>query len=190
MNVRSKEKRKLILDATMELIAEYGLHNTPMSQVSIRSGVSVGTIYHYFSSKEEIINTLYIEMKKESLDVAFHAYTKSASYKKRFFQIWMNYFDYLIANPLKLSFVEQCSTSPLITEETREATIRYYAPLIEFIEEGIKSQHLKKMEMELLLSLISGSLVSSAKLQLSGSFAFSDKHKRLAAESCWDGLKR
>ncbi len=189
MNVQSTDKKQRILNATMELIAENGLHNTPMSQVSKRSKVSAGTIYHYFESKEEIINHLYLDLKKEIIDSAFHNYDRETPYQQRFFLVWRNFFDYLISKSHQLSFIEQCSTSPLISDKAKEAGHHYMKPLGEFTQEGIETGNLKKMDIQLIISLIYGSIVSTAKLQISGSLEITDEHREVAAQSCWDGLK-
>lgn len=189
MNVQSKDKKQRILDATLALIAENGLHATPMSQISKRSNVSAGTIYHYFSSKEEIINHLYIDMKKAIADAAFRGYDIQSPYQERFLLMWQNSLNYLISQPAQLSFVEQCSISPLISAEAQEASSRYLAPVIGFITEGIESGNLKNMDLQLILSLINGTIVSTAKLQLSGLLDITDEHQSAAAQVCWDGIK-
>ncbi|MEM9540044.1 MAG: TetR/AcrR family transcriptional regulator [Cyanobacteria bacterium P01_E01_bin.42] len=189
MNIQSDDKKQRILDATMELIAENGLHATPMSQIIKRSKVSAGTIYHYFSNKEALINHLYLDLKKEMMDAAFRGYDIQTPYRERFLLIWCNTFNYLISKQRHLSFLEQCSTSPLISPEVKEAGNRYFAASLGFVTEGIESGHLKKMDLQLMLSLIYGSILSIAKLQLSGDLAITDEHRKAAALSCWDGLK-
>jgi AcrR family transcriptional regulator len=160
-----------------------------MSQVSKRSGVSPGTIYHYFESKDDIINHLYLEKKKKIMNVIFKDYNKKSSYKERFFLIWRNYYNYLVENPLQLSFIEQCSTSPLISEKTKEESRQYYMPLIEFTEEGITSGIYKKTDLMLILHFVHGSVVSTAKLQFTGMVEIDEELRETAAQFCWDGLK-
>lgn len=173
----------------MELIAENGLHNTPMSRVIKRSGVSAGAIYNYFPSKEAIITQLYLDLKTEIIQAVLRDYDIHNSFKARFFQIWRNMFKYLISNAEKMSFVEQCSTSPLIPESAREAGKKTIAPLNGFILEGIQSGILKQIDLDLLFSLIYGSLLSAAKLQLSGSKHLDDSMVETAIQCCWDGIK-
>jgi AcrR family transcriptional regulator len=160
-----------------------------MSQVSKRSGVSPGTIYHYFESKDDIIDHLYLEKKKEIMNAIFKDYNPNASFKERFFLIWRNYYNYLIENPSQLSFVEQCSTSPLISEKTKEESTKYYMPLIEFMEEGIKSGITKNSDLMLILHFIHGSVISTAKLHFSGMVEIDDELRETAIQFCWDGLK-
>jgi AcrR family transcriptional regulator len=188
MNVRSKDKKQLILEATLALIAENGLHATPMSQISKRSGVSAGTIYHYFPSKEALINELYVDLKQVIAAAAFRGYNIQAPYPERFLLVWRNSLDYLISSPMQLSFIEQCSISPVISTEAKAASNKYLAPVIGFITEGIELGQLKKMDIQLMLTLINSAVVGTAKLQLSGALEITDEHREAAARACWDGV--
>ena len=189
MNVRLNDKKQRIFAATMELVAENGLHATPMAQISKRSHVSAGAIYHYFPSKEAIINELYLEIKKDMVAATFQGYNIQKPYPERFMQIWHNALDYFLTQPLQLSFTEQCATSPWISAAVRAEVSRHFAPLTGFVAEGIESGQLKPLEIPLLLALIHSSIVAIANLQTSGQ-AIDNKQRQLAAQVCWDGVKR
>ncbi|NEW04744.1 TetR/AcrR family transcriptional regulator [Paenibacillus sp. SYP-B3998] len=51
------ERRNEILDAAMELFNTKGYEHTSVSDIVKKVGVSQGTFYYYFKSKEEIANT-------------------------------------------------------------------------------------------------------------------------------------
>ena len=51
------EKYQRILDAAVEVIAENGYFNSPVSAIAKRAGVADGTIYLYFKSKDEVLRT-------------------------------------------------------------------------------------------------------------------------------------
>jgi TetR/AcrR family transcriptional regulator, fatty acid metabolism regulator protein len=55
------DKRRLILDAAIRVFARRGFHHCRVSDVADEAGVAYGLVYHYFSSKEEILNTLFAE---------------------------------------------------------------------------------------------------------------------------------
>jgi TetR/AcrR family transcriptional regulator, fatty acid metabolism regulator protein len=55
------DKRRLILDAAVRVFARRGFHHCRVSDVADEAGVAYGLVYHYFSSKEEILNTLFLE---------------------------------------------------------------------------------------------------------------------------------
>ena len=51
------EKYQRILDAAVEVIAEHGYFNSPVSAIAARAGVADGTIYLYFKSKGDMLRT-------------------------------------------------------------------------------------------------------------------------------------
>ena len=62
------DKRRLILDAAITVFAQRGFHHCRVSDVADEAGVAYGLVYHYFSSKEEILNTLFAERWQLMLD--------------------------------------------------------------------------------------------------------------------------
>jgi TetR/AcrR family transcriptional regulator, fatty acid metabolism regulator protein len=55
------EKRRVILDAAMRVFARQGFHTCRVSDIADEAGVAYGLVYHYFSSKDEILDTLFLE---------------------------------------------------------------------------------------------------------------------------------
>jgi TetR/AcrR family fatty acid metabolism transcriptional regulator len=53
----ANEKYQRILDAAVEVIAENGYFNSPVSAIAARAGVADGTIYLYFKSKDDVLRT-------------------------------------------------------------------------------------------------------------------------------------
>jgi TetR/AcrR family fatty acid metabolism transcriptional regulator len=62
------DKRRQILDAAIRVFATRGFHACRVSDVADEAGVAYGLVYHYFGSKEEILNTLFTERWQVMLD--------------------------------------------------------------------------------------------------------------------------
>jgi TetR/AcrR family transcriptional regulator, fatty acid metabolism regulator protein len=62
------DKRRVILDAGVRVFAKRGFHHCRVSDVADEAGVAYGLVYHYFRSKEEILNTLFLERWQIMLD--------------------------------------------------------------------------------------------------------------------------
>ena len=62
------DKRRMILDAAVRVFARRGFHHCRVSDVADEAGVAYGLVYHYFDSKEEILNTLFLERWQIMLD--------------------------------------------------------------------------------------------------------------------------
>jgi len=56
-----EERRSQILDAALDAFAQKGLHDTKVSEIAARAGVSQGTVYWYFDSKEELFKAVFTD---------------------------------------------------------------------------------------------------------------------------------
>ena len=71
------DKRNLILDTTLSLLSENGFHGTPISLIAEKANIGAGTIYRYFKNKEELINELFIEIKRRIINMKIERTTMS-----------------------------------------------------------------------------------------------------------------
>jgi len=55
------DKRRVILDAAVRVFARQGFHACRVSDIADEAGVAYGLVYHYFASKDEVLNTLFLE---------------------------------------------------------------------------------------------------------------------------------
>jgi TetR/AcrR family transcriptional regulator, fatty acid metabolism regulator protein len=54
-----QEKRRQILDAAVRAFARKGYHACRVSEIAEEAGVAYGLVYHYFGSKEELLETIF-----------------------------------------------------------------------------------------------------------------------------------
>ena len=55
------DKRRVILDAAVRVFASQGFHTCRVADIADEAQVAYGLVYHYFSSKEEILDTLFVD---------------------------------------------------------------------------------------------------------------------------------
>jgi TetR/AcrR family transcriptional regulator, fatty acid metabolism regulator protein len=63
------EKRRLILDAAVRVFARRGFNQCRVSDIADEAGVAYGLVYPYFRSKDEVLDTLFLERWNVMLDV-------------------------------------------------------------------------------------------------------------------------
>ena len=56
---KEREKRRLILRAAITVFARSGYHTSRVSDVAKEAGVAYGLVYHYFGSKEDLLETVF-----------------------------------------------------------------------------------------------------------------------------------
>jgi TetR/AcrR family fatty acid metabolism transcriptional regulator len=66
------DKRRVILDAAVRVFAQTGFHTCRVSDIADEARVAYGLVYHYFKSKDEILDTLFLER----WDILLHAITE------------------------------------------------------------------------------------------------------------------
>jgi AcrR family transcriptional regulator len=57
----AQDKRRLILDAAVRVFARQGFHACRVADIADEAGVAYGLVYHYFDSKDEVLDTLFLE---------------------------------------------------------------------------------------------------------------------------------
>ncbi len=56
-----EEKRRLILEASVRVFARKGYHTSRVGDIAEEAGIAHGLLYHYFGSKEEVLETIFRE---------------------------------------------------------------------------------------------------------------------------------
>jgi len=62
------DKRQQILEGAVRVFARQGFHTCRVSDIADEAGVAYGLVYHYFQSKDEVLDTLFLERWELMLD--------------------------------------------------------------------------------------------------------------------------
>jgi TetR/AcrR family fatty acid metabolism transcriptional regulator len=62
------DKRRILIDAAVRVFARRGYHAARVGDIAEEAGVAHGLLYHYFSSKEEVLETIFNETWSELLE--------------------------------------------------------------------------------------------------------------------------
>jgi TetR/AcrR family fatty acid metabolism transcriptional regulator len=63
-----EEKRRQILDAAVRVFAQRGFHTSRVGDIAEEAGVAHGLLYHYFDSKDQLLETVFHENWSVLLD--------------------------------------------------------------------------------------------------------------------------
>ena len=67
-SIATEDRRRSILDAAVRVFARGGYHGSRVGDIATEAGVAHGLLYHYFSSKEEVLETVFRENFGELLE--------------------------------------------------------------------------------------------------------------------------
>ncbi len=139
---KSPEKRDAILAAAVQVIAEHGL-SVSTSKIARGAGVSEGSLFIYFETKETLLNALYLALKAEVRAHMLDTYPAHASLEVRARSIWDMYVRFGIAHPEKYTVITRLSVSDSIWEQTKHRSMEGYEALHTMMQELFASGALK-----------------------------------------------
>jgi AcrR family transcriptional regulator len=161
MKEHPTDKRRVILDAALTLFTERGFHGTPTSLIAQEAGVATGTLFHYFKTKEELIESLYLDIKTDAGNVLRDAGEREGGCREKLEDVSMAFVDWGLKNPQKIHFMQQFCYSPFISKEAQEQGISNFLFLIDQIAAGIKEDAIRDYPPELILSVVSSGLIAA-----------------------------
>jgi len=178
-------KREKILNAALKLFVEQGEQSTSMKWIAKEARCGIGTMYNYFSSKEELINVLYLETKKKIAAYIFENHDNALSVKIQFVSSWLKFIDYSISNPLEVGFLQLFSHSPKISDNINEEVNKLLFPLFEIYEKGKKEGIIKDIDTLQLIVFNNGAIASTVSLNTN----LTSQDKKNIVQLAWDAIK-
>lgn len=153
-----KDIKKDILDAALKLFVTQGFHATPTSKIAREAGVANGTLFHHFSTKDELIVALYLYIKKDLSSSMAAGIEKQKELKSVCRYIFVKSLDWGLKKPVEFRFVQQFMGSPYVQLVDQEVLRQQNSGVVALIEGGKNSGQLKELPTELVYSLFSSHL--------------------------------
>ncbi|MDB6000113.1 MAG: TetR family transcriptional regulator [Rhizobacter sp.] len=133
---RSEDKRNAILVAATQVIAEQG-ESAPTARIAKVAGVAEGTLFTYFSNKDELLNQLYLQLKEEVREAMMLAYPRAESVKNRSRHVWQSYVDWGVREPQKRKALAQLGMSERVTPHSKSVGMQAFAEISTMMQESI-----------------------------------------------------
>ena len=195
MTVEETDKCRAVSKAALELIAEQGFHGTPISQIAKRAGVSVGSIYRYFSDKDELIHAIHARLEEKMHLALMAGVSGDMVDREQFIQLIKLLVRHLVNNPLEFKFLEQYFNSPFGIEKMREKFLEDAGPRCDAqkpffnILAGGRGKTIKDLPVPVIHSLAFGPVIFLVRDLMAGFIKLDEKLLHNFATGCWDAIK-
>jgi AcrR family transcriptional regulator len=188
MQIDQTDKRQMVLQTTLHMIHETGIQATSMAKVSKRSGVAVGTIYHYFESKEALITELYRSIKMELLGRIFDDFEASEDIRQGFEHVIRQMIAFAKSQPEAYAFVEGYAASPEINSDVKAEVYEAYLKHVGVMYDALKRQSPNLISMHLLNVYLDGALSFLIRACIAGEIEWDDPEIDTYIEMVWHGI--
>jgi AcrR family transcriptional regulator len=123
---RSDDRRAGLLSAAAEVLAEQGLA-APTSAISKRAGVSEGSFFTYFKTKDELLQALYRELRLDLAAAILDGFPRKAGVRERLEHVFTRWVSWAVENPASRRAMRQLSLSAAIPAEQRDERAALFA---------------------------------------------------------------
>ena len=191
MKKQVTDKRTAIMKAALKLFTERGFHGTSTAQISREAGVATGTLFNYFPTKEDLINSLYFEVKGKLSRSMGKGIETENTFQEKLRRLWSNLINWGVDNQEEFLFVGQFCSSPYITKFTREEVMKEYIFLHNLVNEGIKTGEIKDFSTELTIAMFYQGSRAVVSLILDSNMSLdTDKLIEKGFQIVWNGLSK
>lgn len=144
------QKRKEILAAALKVVSQHGFHGASMAMIAEEAKSGAGTIYNYFSSKDDLIKTLFREIKAEYISAITHGIGVEMPLEQSFPIMWWNAIHFNLENPEKIAFSQQYHSSPYLDEDSIQGINEIMAPVIQPFYTAMQQGIIKQLPLPIL----------------------------------------
>ena len=166
---RAEARPDELLDAAMAVFAEQGFAGAKMEDIARRAGVSKGTVYLYFASKEALIEGI---IQRAVAPIASGALPQLAAFEgdpRLPITMLLKTIAGLLSDPAKLAiprlFLREGMNIPGIADIYRRDVLDKAMPVLTgLVERGVASGHLRAVDPDLTVRSIVGPLIAHVAL--------------------------
>lgn len=155
---RVGNKREKIIAAAAKFFGEKGYHNTTTAEVAEAAGVAAGTIYIYFSSKEDLLVAVFEEFLERHMARLRDGVDREVGPEAKLRRLIVLGLVLMEENPDSARiFLSQLRQSTTMIKTVAKRSSRVYRSIIESIlEEGIRSGIFRPMDAHAVAAMVFG----------------------------------
>lgn len=186
MRTRDTNKEEIVKQKAIEMIVAQGIEGFGMNRLAKECGVSVATLYIYYSDKEDLIRKIGIEIGQNFFEKMFDGFATNMSFREGLRNQWENRIYFNLNFPLQTTCFELLRHSTHGNAILQEVTGKYKQMMTEFMVLAIERKELISVPYEVFWSIAYGSLYSLLEFHRDGksmsgkSFVLNDKIKNEA----------
>jgi TetR/AcrR family fatty acid metabolism transcriptional regulator len=138
------DKRRLLLDSAIRVFARKGYHACRVGDIAAEAGVAYGLLYHYFSSKEEVLHTVFRETWGEMLETISGIETAGGPAREQVRKVATVVLGSWKANPdLIRVLIREVARGPQLEQEIEEIRLAFDA-LERIVRRGVESGEFRR----------------------------------------------
>jgi len=184
------DKKVLILNSALELFVKQDVDKTSTASIAKNAGVSNGTLFHYFPTKNELIIELYLRLKKEMFEFIYSEQVNNEkNLKNKIKKGWTNAVEWICTNSKKHNYIHKIYKSNYNQLIHEDRLPDMYLQYLNMIDEAIKKKELIEIPLELMVSLINAQVSSLAEYYIKSNIENKAQLTDSVFQMTWNSIK-
>ncbi|MDR3711342.1 MAG: TetR/AcrR family transcriptional regulator [Puia sp.] len=184
-------KRENILDAVYRIVGRKGLAGVSIKEISMQANLGIGSIYTYFSGKEEVIEAAFFYAEHNITTMMFTGLDINAPVKKSLAKIYFNALKYRLKHYDEAVFIDQYMQSNYVQINLAKQFKEYEAqhlPLYSVIKKGQEEGILNNLPPFLMINYFLGVVRSTSNGMLQRVIPLNKMNITYSFNMAWRGL--
>lgn len=183
-------KQHDILSVALKLFAERGYDGTTIPMIAKEAKVGTGTLYHYFKSKESLVNFLFqscIEKFSEVMQKDFPYSTTDVP--EQFRHVFFQMVKFTKIDIHALLFIDSHVNQYYLNEQSNKVFNDFLNVLRELLDKGIVQGVIVNLPSDALIAIVYGAFVRLYKIIEAGELEESEEIINGVEECCWNAIR-
>lgn len=187
-----RSTRQRALAAALTLFDAQGVEATTIEQLRAAAGISTGSLYHHFGSREGLVVALYDDLLAQYRTAVTAELVRHSGIRELLDGFVTAHIDWAMQNPMAERFLSGHRHHRSLKDaegRLQDDTADFIRPLLRRVRPAIESGALKPLPPELLLSLVIGPVQTWLRLHRSGSTRLNpDVAARQLSDLIWEAV--
>lgn len=159
----SGNKQQDIRNATIAEVAAVGSTGVSVNKIAKRAGVSVGTIYRFYETKDDLLFAVYLAVKTDIHNAIMGATNAQQRTADKIRAMWFGLVEYAIKAPQDFLFVEMLAPEARVNSRDTTALDKMRSEILQQLEDGVANGTLVSASTRSIELMLAAPAISLAK---------------------------
>lgn len=183
------DKKELIIKSAMCIFVKNGFHGTSTSAIAKECKIAKGTLFHHFSTKEDLVNEIYAYCKASlEKDYALN-FENNMTIKSKAKLIFFNCLDWSNKNPEMHKYLKLYQITYYVSDSLIDSYNKTFSKFYETLILGQKQDILKDGDINIISRIIMSLVTNSMDIYINRNSDNISELKEYLFGFLWDSIK-
>lgn len=168
MRLRDNNKEDLVKQKAIEMLVNQGIEGFGMNRLAKECGISVATLYIYYTDKEDLIKKIAIEIGRNFFSAMLKDFSPEMHFVEGLRKQWENRASFMMENMNEVACWEVLQNSSYSEYIVQESVKDFKSMMTDFFQNAVKRKEMVDVSLEVFWSIAYGSLYSLLRFHHKG----------------------